>query len=835
MPPRTIAAFNPTSPNISVSHTPVVISLHGIRTRGVWQKYLASALAKEGFIPVPLDYGFFRGIQLVLPFLRDRKVHWLLEEYTRVTKEYNAETPSIIAHSFGTYLVAKTLEKYDEVKFDRVIFCGSIVRRDYPWAQIFATDQVKRVLNDYGKRDFWAKAAQWVVDDSGPSGAEGFEDDANSRVVQRVRPRFRHSDFFYELNYEHVWIPFLEGNDPPQVVAIPRRPPNWKFRVVLFAILILLFLGGWFGASAIKKFIPKIWPTPMLQADPLTGELGLEDDPSISVDGKDVAYSWDGKDGGTRSIYVKSVDIGDRKRLTQDPDGDVQSPVWSDTGLIYYVHPVADKDQIWVMTSSADKRMLLEIPMYPDVLGIHPGLAVSSGGVLAVPSRGTQEQEPGIFWHSLSSASSDWHRLTNAKGDFGDSQPSFSPNGKELAFAHSVSLGRDALCIVSVNGGPPHCLTNEAEHISGIAWMPNGNEIVFASDRKGVSALWRINKKGGTPKLIKIFEESIVGLSVSRQGNRLVFARDFSNNSIWQRAISSHDPTHDRAHKLISSAGGDDSPQYSPDGRKILFMSTRTGRTEIYTCNEDTSELKALTGATAPFTSSLLAGDSGPVTGTPRWSPSGKQIAFDSRRNPSGHSRIYVMDANGSNMHVAVAEDKTKAPFDDTVPSWSLDGEWMFFASTRRDKHGISGKNEIWKVQVTGGEPEQVTERGGFAPIPWKNGIVYYVKDPDNAPEIWQVPLNGGQEKKVIDNLGTGLWAQWTVTSAGIYFVKLESDGKYAIELRRIPEGKTDRVFDLDSPPALSTWGLSVSPDLHTILYTQKEARSQIMVVKNFH
>jgi hypothetical protein len=68
--------------------------------------------------------------------------------------------PRIIAHSFGTYLVARALELNPELKFDRVIFCGSIVRRDYPWSRIIAAGQVGRVLNDYGDRDMWADVVE---------------------------------------------------------------------------------------------------------------------------------------------------------------------------------------------------------------------------------------------------------------------------------------------------------------------------------------------------------------------------------------------------------------------------------------------------------------------------------------------------------------------------------------------------------------------------------------------------------------------------------------------------------------------------------------------------
>lgn len=229
-----------TLPEVHAAHEkPIVISLHGIRTRANWQKELSSALSHHGFVYEPLDYGFFRAIQLVLPFVRDRKKKWFLDRYTAVTQGHH-DPPSVIAHSFGTYLVARTLQKYTEIKFDRIIFCGSIVAVAYPWSEIINGNRATRVLNDYGGKDYWARAAEWVVNDAGPSGAKGFQDNAGGRVMNRYRPEFRHSDFFYQKNYEDTWVPFLSGTDPALLPEPTRRPPNWKFRVVVAVLLVLL-------------------------------------------------------------------------------------------------------------------------------------------------------------------------------------------------------------------------------------------------------------------------------------------------------------------------------------------------------------------------------------------------------------------------------------------------------------------------------------------------------------------------------------------------------------------------------------------------------------------
>jgi hypothetical protein len=251
----------------AVAEKPLVISVHGIRTRGDWQKQLASVLSRANFVYEPLDYGFFRAIQLVVPFMRDAKTKWFLEKYTAITKDYR-NPPCIIAHSFGTYLVARTLLKYVEVKFDRIIFCGSIVAVGYPWSSIMNERRAGRVLNDYGGKDFWAKTAVWFVNDAGPSGARGFQDNAEGRVTNRYRPEFRHSDFFYAANFANTWLPFLEGTDPGPVTSINRQPTNWKFRIVLVVLVLLASVLLFGGYRRLRQVKPKLYVAPQTIALP---------------------------------------------------------------------------------------------------------------------------------------------------------------------------------------------------------------------------------------------------------------------------------------------------------------------------------------------------------------------------------------------------------------------------------------------------------------------------------------------------------------------------------------------------------------------------------------
>src|SRR5262249_51900099 len=111
----------------------LVISLHGIRTRGTWQKeQLGKLLNEEGFVHLALDYGRFLAVQMLIPYFRRKKMDWFLSKYNEYCSD-SQNAPSVIAHSFGTYIIAQVMEKHPEVRFDKMIFCGSIVRKQYSW------------------------------------------------------------------------------------------------------------------------------------------------------------------------------------------------------------------------------------------------------------------------------------------------------------------------------------------------------------------------------------------------------------------------------------------------------------------------------------------------------------------------------------------------------------------------------------------------------------------------------------------------------------------------------------------------------------------------------
>src|SRR5205085_1697103 len=127
-----------------------------------------------------------------------------------------------------------------------------------------------------------------------------------------------------------------------------------------------------------------------------------------------------------------------------------------------------------------------------------------------------------------------------------------------------------------------------------------------------------------------------------------------------------------------SSTRADFVPQFSPDARRVVFLSSRSGELEVWVADA--------TGANAVKLTSQ-----GANPGFPRWSPDGQSIVFHS--NPDGQGDVYVVPAGGGK-----PRNVTRHPSVDTFPSFSRDGRWIYFCS-----HRMGDEPRVWKIPTAGG------------------------------------------------------------------------------------------------------------------------------------
>lgn len=193
-----------------------VVALHGIRTYARWQRAFAE-VADEASWNCRSDrwnFGYFSIFRFLQPWSRSGKVEWFRRTYREefsLGVDTGAELPSIVAHSFGTYILGNALLRYPYLRFNKVILCGSILPTDFPWATLLDTGQVQSVRNEYGASDFWTGLVEHFVAGTGASGRGGFE--IRHRRLEQERFDFTHSEYFERSHMEGRWIPFLSRTE----------------------------------------------------------------------------------------------------------------------------------------------------------------------------------------------------------------------------------------------------------------------------------------------------------------------------------------------------------------------------------------------------------------------------------------------------------------------------------------------------------------------------------------------------------------------------------------------------------------------------------------------
>ena len=392
------------------------------------------------------------------------------------------------------------------------------------------------------------------------------------------------------------------------------------------------------------------------------------------------------------------------------------------------------------------------------------------------------------------------------QGDY-DCEPAFSPDGRSIAFERGSigGLGRD-LFVKPTIGGELRRLTFENAWGGVPTWTQDGKEIVFPSSRGGLLNLWRIPANGGLPQPVAGIGPVAFAPSIPRRGNLLAYVHSSVNSGIWQIRLS--DETHPLgpATRLITSRGHVNwRPSFSPDGKKVVFESDRLGYSDIWSCNSDGSNCAQLTS---------LHG----TAGTARWSPDGNHVVFEFQ---SKHFyEIYVIDLPDGRPRLLPTFPKS----DNGAPNWSRDGKWIYFYST--DENGVF---QLWKVPFEGGTPVRLTSNGGVYAIESEDGRFLYFAKVDQ-PGIWRMPLNGGDDEKILDQPES--WATWALARRGIYFLDRTNNGTARIEFFDFTTHKRTLIGDVDKP----TFGLALSPDGRSLLYTRNEFEDyEIMLVRNFH
>ncbi len=475
-------------------------------------------------------------------------------------------------------------------------------------------------------------------------------------------------------------------------------------------------------------------------AKQITTWSGLDAHPSLSPDGNAVAYSSDRN--GQFEIYVKQLIPGGREiQLTTD-GGNNFEPAWSPDGnLIAYASK--GRGGVWVMPAlGGTARQLTEFGSYPAWSPDGSQLAFQSAGVGDdIGSIASGALLPSTIW--IISAQGGNERQITKVGDpaCGHGSPSWSPNGKRLAFGCYDPRTTDVWS-VSVQGNDLKKITRGFDPILS----PDGKYIYFASFGAklnfGVSRI-QVSESGepvGEPEEIaRTGSSRVKRLTMTANGNALAYGVVTINSNIWSLPVSTvtNDATGPPMALTRDTSHRNSSPSVSRDGQRIAYHVSRIGtRPDVWMMDADGANPTQLT--TDPES------DMGQS-----WFPNGKQVVFLSARG--GKDRLWSIDITSGREKLLLDISQ-----DMTFPQLSPDGRFILFNSNR------SGTTNLWTVSSDGGEPKQLTfdkETMGFGCwSPDARFIAFQIKRGDDS-HIGLIPASGGEPDQLTFDSGQS-WAR---------------------------------------------------------------------------
>jgi Tol biopolymer transport system component len=480
----------------------------------------------------------------------------------------------------------------------------------------------------------------------------------------------------------------------------------------------------------------------------VTNMTGVESQPSLSPDGRSVAYV--SNQGGQWDVYVGLVSGGGNPvRVTHDSNLELR-PRWSPDGsrLAYGRLNETGQVDVWVAPAfGGAARLAVNNARQPAWSPDGRQLAYASGGTL---------------WLSESSGANP-RAVTRAEPPLGHYQPAFSPDARKLAFLRRRDGPRAELAIVDVATGVVRALTQDFALLTSPVWSPDGRSIYACSSRGGTINVWKLDAESGAAEAITAGVGDDLEIDIAKDGTRLVFATYRQNTNLRELRLGQE--TAAPRWLTTDSVRGESSPRFSHDGRRIAYFSTRSGAEveRIWVMDADGGNASMLVEEDQP---SLM----------PRWTRDSQALVYLSRSRTQTTGELRLIAATGGaarglgiepgmpwwgdvgpdgrllvRVSATAAElvdpqTRERVPLPDVPgePVWSRAGERFAYVVGPEEGEELAG---LW-TGTLGGERKRVLG-GWFAWCAWTGAgeLMAIAGRSDLQGELWRVSRDGRAER----------------------------------------------------------------------------------------
>jgi Tol biopolymer transport system component len=539
------------------------------------------------------------------------------------------------------------------------------------------------------------------------------------------------------------------------------------------------------------------------KAVPVTSVPGSPQFPTLSPDGKTLAFLWGGPQANSPAIYLQQVGATEPIRRANAPQS--AGAQWSPDGRSLLIARGGMWNwEFFVMPAREGEERSLGRSKSP----LSSALWTPDGKYFIVTDRGGSKMSQNVLY--LQSLETGERRALTSPppGVNGDYGGSINRQGDRMIFWRMVSLGIGDLYEQRL--GPGYRPSAEPRRLcrDGVPtfymYGPDG-ETAFYANSSGEAGVRRLRPGSADPERVALPAEIIRAFTLAPAARRLVYQQDLIDSNIWRLDLEKGGPPI----PFLASSRADSFPAYSPDGRRIAFISSRSGIAEIWVANADGSGGKA-----------LARPDSSNFFGT-GWHPDSRQVAFSA---PQGEVNWrFALSIEGGRPRKLVAEGG----------SFAGDGKSVYV-----NRH--VGAWNLYRAPLDGSPAVPVTRSGGAIGRESPDGkFLYYGKRMDMGPRypsppnsLWRLPLAVGEAnaEEVVPQIRSIYMV--AVGNRGAYYMTPWQDGSCEIRFWDGATRQTSLLWKMDKYPDS---GMTVSPDGRYLLFTQVDRlQTELMLVENF-
>lgn len=552
--------------------------------------------------------------------------------------------------------------------------------------------------------------------------------------------------------------PAAAATKPPEQIHMAPMPPMTSGAPFTRMAAALGLALSFTGLAFWRLHAPPTLESGIRETVQLTAFPGVQQQPALSPDRRQLAFSWDGDNGDNFDIYVKPTWGQDIVRLTTDPARD-QSPAWSPDGRsIAFLRELPDLRQaVYVVPANGGAERQVTII----TTGV-AGIAWTPDGKYLVVPDSPPKVLLGLF--RVSVLTGERRQLTAYRGDF---HPAFSPDGRTLAFVR-MDNGRPASTVCLQRLTKDFLADGEPESLdsTGEVPKPNQGEAVYPSreivdwphwSTDGQTILFtRITNKGPVAARVHLRDrqvEVLDELGTNTYGISEYSTKQYIYSRYRRRRFLAWTRPGAKVQTLASGASADDeapdlSSAPSPRSPQLAFVSARTGAPALYISGVDGRDPRRID---LP----------GVTPSSPRWSPDARRIVFAGWRN--GRSNLYIADLSvnkGTPALIPTGEGTAENA------NFSRDGKWIYYSRYQ------NGFTRVWRIAASGGSPEMMTQdQGSYSEESPDGRKLYY----GSRETIRELDLRTRHTKTLIEGVCGWIFRS---NASGIYALERGSYGE---------------------------------------------------------